>query len=103
MAFVHRVVARHRDGRVVKGTTRDFVPNRPSFHVAPPDGGPAVRVAIDELKALFFVKDLDGDPSRVDVPGFVREPADGARGPKVAVRFPDGEIVCGYAVTDQDD
>ena len=58
----NRVVAHYRDGRLVKGTTSDFLPTRDYFHVAPDGGGAPVAVPIGELKALFFVKDLVGDP-----------------------------------------
>ena len=55
------VVARLTDGGMLKGTTRDFSPNKPDFHVYP--GGDlrasAVKVSLARLKAVFFVKTLD--------------------------------------------
>ena len=35
MGELNRVVARFLDGRVMKGTTEDFLPNRPRFHLRP--------------------------------------------------------------------
>ncbi len=98
MAQKNRVVAHFRDGRTLKGTTQDFIPTRSHFHVFPAKGGASVLLSQDELKALFFVRRLDGDPHRVDIPAFTRGPAENAYGRKIAVRFPDGELICGYSV-----
>ena len=99
MEITNLVVARYVDGRVVKGMTQDFSPNRGLFHVEPLDGGPPVEVRIRQLKALFFVVSLQGDPSRPDVHGFVHGPAETQQGKKIAVRFKDGELLCGYTLT----
>jgi len=94
------VVARYTDGRVLKGVTQDFTPNRPIFHVHPPaHEGAAVELRFKQLKALFFVSSLDGDPSRQDVLGFVQGPAETSQGKKIAVRFKDGEFICGYTLS----
>ena len=55
MADFPQVVAHYTDGRMLKGTTQDFNPNRPSFHIKPVGGGPAVEVRCALLKAIFFV------------------------------------------------
>jgi len=92
----NKVVARYRDGRVVKGFTQDFVPNRPSFHLAPEEGpgaGKPVLVELAALKAVFFVKDLQGDPRRVDRLEF--DPAKPVVGRKIRVVFADGETMLG--------
>ncbi len=99
MAHTNRVVARFLDGRTLKGTTPDFIPNRPTFHVLPCDGSPAVPVRQIELKAVFFVRDLEGNPHRIDVPAFTGGPAESAYGRKIAVQFPDGELICGYSLS----
>jgi hypothetical protein len=99
VAIRNRVVARFLDGRVLKGTTQDFIPTRPAFHLLPVTGtGPAVTIRLSELKAVFFVKDLDGNPERLDVPAFTGGAAETAYGKKIAVRFPDGELLCGYSL-----
>jgi len=92
------LVARFLDGRVLKGTSMDVAANRPRFHLRPADGGPVEDVALSGLKALFFVKSLDGDPARDEVhtlsPGDPR-----ARGSRlVAVRFADGEEIVGLTI-----
>ena len=98
MALKNKVVARYLDGRVIKGTTQDFIPTRSFFHVIPSEGGASVQVRLDELKAVFFVKDWAGNPERVDVPAFTRGPGENAYGKKIAVHFADGELLCGYSL-----
>lgn len=94
-----RVVARFNDGRVEKGTTQDFYPNRPRFHLQPLGGGDPVEIRCAELKAVFVVKTFEGDPERTKLRGFVAAPAETAHGKKIAVRFKDGELICGYTLS----
>jgi hypothetical protein len=89
------VVARFRDGRMVKGTTRDFLPNRPLFHVYV-DGDEkarALEVTMDSLKAVFFVKDYTGESVRRDDYDFARAQGYGR---KARVTFHDGEEISGF-------
>lgn len=99
MEINNLVVARYLDGRVLKGVTRDFSPNRGIFHVDLQDGTNAVELRFKQLKALFFVRALEGDPSRQDLRGFVAGPAETQQGKKIAVRFRDGEFICGYTLS----
>jgi hypothetical protein len=99
MSSVIRVVVRFADGKVLKGTTQDFFPSRPRFHLLPADGGPAVEVRPKDLKAVFFVKTLAGHPERKKLRGFMQGPVETAQGKKVAVRFKDGELICGYTLS----
>ncbi len=94
----NRVVAHLLDGKLVKGTTQDFFPNRPMFHVQPVDGSPPVEVRTRQLKAVFFVKEWGGNGSRKDLKGFIDGPGETAQGKKLAVRFKDGELLCGYSL-----
>jgi hypothetical protein len=93
------VVAHFLDGRVVKGTTQDFSPNRPAFHLFPSGGAGRAQIPVHQLKALFFVKSLDGDPERTDLRGFIAAPAENVHGKKIAVRFADGELICGHSLS----
>jgi len=93
------VVARYLDGRTLKGVTRDFSPNRAMFHIDPQDGSAPVELRFRQLKALFFVNSLEGDPARQEVRGFVHGPVETQQGKKVAVRFRDGEFICGYTLS----
>ena len=93
----NKVVARYADGRVLKGTTIDFLPTRPLFHVVPtPQSGSlisVVEVKVADLKALFFVKDFGGNPSYDEVKAFS---ASGPRqGRRLQVVFTDGETLVG--------
>lgn len=93
---MNKLVARFADGRMLKGMTVDFSMEKDTFHVfaPPPDPGwDRVEVPVDELKALFFVKDFDGDPLHVDRPTIEAPLAVDER--LVQVRFKDGETVLG--------
>jgi hypothetical protein len=94
----NRVVAHLLNGKLVKGTTQDFFPNRPMFHMTPAEGGAPVEVRTRQLKALFFVRDFAGDTARRDLRGFISAPSETAQGKKLAVRFKDGELLCGYSL-----
>ncbi|MBI5015024.1 MAG: hypothetical protein HZB55_05975 [Deltaproteobacteria bacterium] len=88
----NRVVVRSLDGTIHKGTTNDFFPQRPVFHVSTRETGDVQRVDVRALKAVFFVKSFDGDRS-------YQERSDVERagyGKKTAVRFKDGETQVGY-------
>lgn len=95
--MTNQVVARFLDGRVLKGKTLDMDPERPSFHLRHPLH-PPIEVKLAELKALFFVKDLDGNAKRVD--GMALESSDTrARGAQpIEVEFADGERIVGLTV-----
>jgi hypothetical protein len=97
MTTNHRkVVARYADGRLVKGYTFDFAPTNPRFHVFshPAASGPSTQVLVRELKAVFFVRDLVGNPARKDSQKF---PPGQVSNPHVEVRFRDGEVMLGTA------
>src|SRR5262249_37446575 len=90
------IVARCRDGRIIRGTTNDIAMARPEFHVSEPGKPRPTKVVCSELKAAFFVRSLTGDPGRADVRGFVGGPAETRYGKKLAVLFEDGDLLCGY-------
>lgn len=89
------VIARFLDGRVLKGTTHDFAPHKPMFHLSVL-GDPttkALAVPVGALKALFFVRTYEGDPEHVEDPNL---PEVKGLGRKILVTFADGEILCGF-------
>jgi hypothetical protein len=92
-----QVVARYRDGRILKGTTRNFSPGRPTFllHPAGVPPGEGISVTVGELKAVFFVRDFAGDATRHDRQEFHNRPT----GLGVAVTFLDGEVLIGASWT----
>lgn len=90
------VVARFLDGKVLKGTTRDFVPTRGEFHVLPDGNERApVKVALASLKAIFFVKSFIGSKEHVENKDVAQARGTGRR---VLVTFKDGETVAGFTV-----
>lgn len=89
--MANRIVARYRDGRVVKGTTNDFLPTRGSFHLIPAAGGAAEVILVADLKALFFVRDLTGNAAYTEKKAFEKAVA----GRRVQVTFVDGETLVG--------
>jgi hypothetical protein len=93
-----RIVAHYLSGKLAKGYTFDFNPNRDSFHVVAAQDSieDATLVYQDELKALFFVKTLQGKPGYED-PIFSEEMIKKLVGMKLKVIFKDGEIM--YATT----
>ncbi len=93
---MNRVVVRFADGRTIKGTTSDFVPTKDSFHVSEATadaGAKPLEIRVTELKALFFVKDLTGDPQHAERNEFdlVHPPV----GRRIRVEFADGEVLVG--------
>jgi hypothetical protein len=93
---MNMIVARFVDGRVLKGTTIDFSPEKDRFHLTLPtsttDTFPT-SIQTEELKAVFFVKDFDGDSQHVEKKVFDAPPPLGAR--RIGARFHDGEVLVG--------
>lgn len=98
MSEVNRVVARFLDGTTLKGTTEDFFPNRPTFHLLVLGNPRSQEIRCAQLKAVFFVKDFGGDPAREDLPGYTAGVGP-SLGKKIAVQFKDGEVICGYTLS----
>lgn len=93
---MNRVVARYADGRLVKGLTIDFAPEKDCFHVDVADAEPGakpVEVRTAELKAVFFVRDFGGDAQHEERKAF--DPAAHVIGRKIQVIFRDGELLVG--------
>lgn len=90
------MVARYQDGRLVKGTSLDVDSNRPTCHVRLPAGA-VVEVKLQDLKALYFVRSLEGNREHQEATD--AEPADprthGAV--QMVLRFKDGERLVGFS------
>jgi hypothetical protein len=88
----NRIVLHYCDGRIVKGSTNDFFPDKPWFHFTEKGTDKTDKVDITKLKGVFFVKDYEGSPE-------YRERYEIGRnglGKKVKVSFKDGEAIIGY-------
>lgn len=91
-----KIVIRYADGRLIKGFTSDFFPNKPVFHVQsirsqPTDKG--VEVYVKDLKAVFFVKDFTGNREYHEDKRFAEGQQPSGR--KVEVTFVDDEVIVG--------
>ena len=89
----NKVVVRFKDGSILKGNTRDFLPNKNQFHLESEDGEVA-EISVEKLKAVFFVKDFAGDKDHVE--SYEDEMA--GYGRKIKVNFSDGETIIGYTM-----
>jgi len=90
-----KVVARYLNGRILKGLSQDFFPNKDRFHVSPADktSGEAVEIFFKELKAIFFVRDFVGDAQYNERKEYNQ--GDKPSGRKIEVTFKDGEVLVG--------
>jgi hypothetical protein len=89
------VVAHYVDGNLLKGTTLDFFPSKSSFHVTTVDAA-VHEVQMKDLKAVFFVKKLQGAGGYKERKGFFSSMK---LGKKVLVEFLDGEVIFGYTLS----
>ncbi|MEW6001569.1 MAG: hypothetical protein AB1638_02825 [Nitrospirota bacterium] len=90
-----KIVVRYADGRVIKGYTRDFFPNKSLFHLHPADkpSGEGIEVLLKDLKAIFFVRDFEGKPSYNERKDFTEGKQSPGR--KIEITFADGEMLVG--------
>lgn len=91
-----KVVVRYSDGRVIKGYTYDFFPNKAQFHFHQFEAermGEGLEIQVKDLKSIFFVKDFEGDSSHDEQKEF--SAAQKYQGRKVEVQFADGEVLTG--------
>jgi hypothetical protein len=58
----NKIVLHTKKGSIHKGVTQDFHPERPEFHLLPAEGGGVpMKFRLDDLKAVFYVKDYIGN------------------------------------------
>jgi len=98
MAEAIQVVVRTLKGDRIKGTTQDFYPERLTFHVQQGSGQTAL-VKMADLKAVFFVRDLAGNPAHVKGRKFGPMDPGLASGKRIAVLFKDDELLVGYTTS----
>jgi hypothetical protein len=92
-----KIVARYRDGATVKGYTMDFNASRSHFSLWPSVGAPTserVPVSLSRLKAVFFVRDFDGNPTYVER----KSPEGTVAGRRIEVTFRDRDVICGTSL-----
>ena len=90
-----KVVIHYVNGKIAKGFTQDFFPNKDRFHLSPaskPSGDP-VEVLLKDLKAIFFVRDFTGNSQYAERKKYLE--GEQPQGRKVEVTFSDNEILVG--------
>lgn len=88
-----KLVVHKKDGTIFKGVTQDFDPAGEEFHFLPAEGGGVpLRMRVEEMKALFWVRDYLGNRQFVSRRAF--GDADVQR-KKAIVTFTDGEEMWG--------
>jgi hypothetical protein len=93
-----KIIARRLDGTVLKGHTRNFDPGRSAFTLMiadAPEGEREVTIRLDQLKAVFFVKDFEGNPEYNEKKEFF----DPLVGRRLQVTFTDGETLFGTSLS----
>jgi len=88
----NKIVVHFATGKIMKGETSDFFPNKQFFHLCEQSGGDLLQVDVQSLKAGFFVESFEGNSSSredfsVERKGF---------GKKIRVQYKDGEVQYGY-------
>jgi hypothetical protein len=95
------VVARYRNGRIIRGVTHDFGSQKKVFHVSTIEkhgrtvDGNVFEIFLSELKAVFFVKSLEGRQGPPSFKGLLEEKLEAPVLMKVRITFFDGEILVG--------
>jgi hypothetical protein len=89
----NKIVIHFKDGGVFKGSTHDFSPDKKIFHFIHSDGK-IKEVDVEKLKAIFFVKNAEGDKRHV----YQYDDLIAGGGKKVAVDFADGETIIGFVL-----
>jgi hypothetical protein len=91
----NKIVVHDKGGNVLKGTTADFLPKRPLFHIVVGGihGEEVRKIFMDNLKAIFFVKDFSGNRDYKETKNSSDRPTSGK---KIRAVFKDGEIISGF-------
>lgn len=100
----NKIVLHYEGGKLFKGVTNNFFPNKDTFHLVlmnePPDSKP-LELTITGLKGLFFVKDYFGNPDYHEKKEF--DPSKPIVGRKIKILFKDGELMVGTTIGYQKD
>jgi len=93
-----QIVARYSNGKIIKGYTLDFFPNKDRFHVTSVDkpSDRPIEVMVNQLKAVFVVRDLKGNPQYVERKSYME--GETPYGTPLEVTFEDGEVMVGSSM-----
>ena len=92
-----KVVAHYKNGKTQRGYTHDFKPDTDTFHLLPSEGGGIpTAIRLDELKALFYVKDYGSMRRQVDRAKRFGGEGSQSQSQRTVVEFRDGEKIWGF-------
>ena len=95
------VVVHYKGGRLLKGYTQDFAPGKETFTVVSEqkkDRGHTHQVRICDLKAVFFVRALQGNMFYREKKKFREVNMSHLRGIGIRLHFKDGEVIRGASL-----
>jgi len=92
LPMINKVVIHTSHGKIIKGETTDFFPNKDAFHLKKQDSATMEKINTKDLKAIYFVKDLSGNSTYNEKKDVER----GGLGRKIKIQFKDGETQVGY-------
>ena len=89
----NKIVVKFKDGKIIKGRTTDFGPNKEIFHIHTLEeyGKDVIEIEVSSLKAVFFVKDFQGNKKYKKVRTFEGQPTGIPSQRRIIVIFKDGE------------
>lgn len=98
----NKVVVRYANGAVIKGFIQNFSPKKDWFHLIPADkiSGETIEVSVKRLKAIFVVRDFNGNPQYHERKEYME--GENPPGVKLEVTFADGEVMVGSTLLSYD-
>ena len=93
----NRILARFKNGKLLKGYTHDFKPMTETFHIVDQQGGIHEIKCLD-LKAVFFVRTFEGRREYIEKKEFSEVDCTALRGLKIKLEFSDGEVIRGFSL-----
>ena len=93
---MNKIVVRYADGKIQKGFTSDFSPNRAMFHLTHRSDQKTEVVYVNRLKAVYIVKEFDGNPNYREASDF--DDSQQVYGARMRVHFSDGEKMVGVGM-----
>jgi small nuclear ribonucleoprotein (snRNP)-like protein len=91
--IANKIVVKFKDGKIIKGWSTDFGPNKEIFHLHPLEeyGIDILEIETSSLKAVFFVKDYKGNKDYKKVRTFEGQSKGIPSQRKIVIIFKDGE------------
>jgi len=91
--IANKIVVKFKDGKIIKGWSTDFGPNKEIFHLHPLEehGIDILEIETSSLKAVFFVKDYKGNKDYKKVRTFEGQSKGITSQRKIIIIFKDGQ------------